>query len=233
MIESLYAKTFIILGVQLFVTWAVTVLVIQQVRKLYYSGTVGVTASTNEDGLLDLEIDWEMIKPYFYGLLILDIGVFLLLLFKGQQNLSLGIPLFTFWSILTGIELALVLISVDENIGAKVLAITATITFGCALIGIYSGIDFGFLGIFLFISLLLLIIANLLRLFIAIPRASQRVIAFLGVLIFTGYLLYDFNRLAKLSENIETNTWHTAMGLSINLYLDIINLFLDLLDLIS
>lgn len=101
MLESLYAKTFLILGVQLFLTWAVTVLVIQQVRKLYYAGTVGVTASTNEDGLLDLEIDWEMIKPYFYGLLILEIGVFLLLLFKGQQNLSLGIPLFTFWSILT------------------------------------------------------------------------------------------------------------------------------------
>ena len=233
MFESLYAKTFIILGVQLFITWAVTVIVIQQVRRLYYAGTVGVTASTNEEGILDLDLDWELIKPYFYGLLALDIVVFLLLLFKGQQNLILGIPLFSIWSILTGIELALVLISVDENLGAIILALTATITIGCALVGIFSGIDFGFMGVFLFVSLILLIAANLIRLFIAIPGAKQRIIAFFGVLVFTGYLLYDFNRLAKMNESIDANTWNNAMNLSISIYLDIINLFLNLLDLLS
>ena len=57
--------------------------------------------------------------------------------------------------------------------------------------------------------------------------------AFFGVVVFTGYLLYDFNRLEKLNENVGANTWPVAMDLSINIYLDIINLFLDLLDLLS
>ena len=129
--------------------------------------------------------------------------------------------------------LALALISVDENLGGKVLSITMTITVGCALLGIYSGIDFGFMGGFLFIALLLLLLGNLVRLFISIPRANQRIIAFIGVLIFTGYLLYDFNRLAKLVEQGESNSWAVAMRLSIDIYLDIINLFLLLLDLLS
>ncbi len=233
MFESLFAKTFAILGSQLFITWAATVLVIKKVTELYYAKTPGITGTTNEDGLLDLEIDWSGIRPYNIIVLVLDIILFLLLLFLGKEDLSIGIPLFSIWSILTGILLALTLISVDENLGTKVLAITVTITIASALFGIYSGIDFGFMGGFLFIALLLLLAGNLVRLFIAIPRASQRVMAFFGVLIFTGYLLFDFNRIAKLEEKVEANTWPAAMDLAISIYLDIINIFLFLLDLLS
>ena len=186
MLESLYTKTFLILGSQLIITWVATIFVIRFVTKLYYAKTPGISATKNEDGLLDLEIDWVTIKPYFYSLLISDIVVFLILLFNGPQNLSVGLPLFACWSILTGIMLALALISVDENLGGKVLSITMTITVWCALLGIYSGIDFGFMGGFLFIALLLLLLGNLVRLFISIPRANQRIMAFIGVLIFTG-----------------------------------------------
>jgi len=233
MFETLFAKTFAILGSQLLITWGATVLVINKVTELYYAKTPGITGSTNKDGLLDLEIDWSGIKPYNIMVLVLNIIVFLLLLFIGKHNLSIGIPLFTIWSILTGINLAFVLISVDENLGTKVLAITLTVTLASALFGIYSGIDFGFMGGFLFIALLLLLAGNLVRLFIAIPRANQRVMAFFGVIIFTGYLLFDFNRLAKLEETVGANSWSVAMELSISIYLDIINIFLFLLDLMS
>ena len=57
--------------------------------------------------------------------------------------------------------------------------------------------------------------------------------AFFGVVIFTGYLLFDFNRLAQLKAQETSNTWPVAMNLAISIYLDIINLFLDLLDLLS
>ncbi len=57
MFASLYVKTFEMLGFQLFITWAATVSVIQQATKLYQAKTPGITASTNEDGLLDLEIE--------------------------------------------------------------------------------------------------------------------------------------------------------------------------------
>ncbi len=233
MLDTLYEKTFLILGSQLGLTWLVTVTVLGVFRNLYWSQTNWVTGGVNVDGNLDLDLDWETIKPYFWALLVTDIVVFLALLFYGQSNLHLGIPLFCFWSILTGIELALCLISVDENLGGKVLALTALITFAAGLIGARSGVDFSFLGRGLFLSLLLLIIFGLIRIFFSIPRWIQRLWAFLGVVTFTGYLLYDFHRLSQLSEHVSSNTWSAAMRISISIYLDIINLFLDLLDLMS
>ena len=230
MFSTLYAKTFAILGSQLLITWAITVLVIKKVTRMYYAKAKGISASATEDGSLDLEIDQKVIMPYFWGILVLDIIVFILLLVKGQENLFIGLPLFTIWSILTGIGLAIVLISVDENLGGRILAMTVTITVGCALAGIYSGVDFSFLSDILFLALCLLIIGNLLRLFLAIPQNKQRALALFGVVIFTGYLLYDFNRLAKLNEAADANNWAVAMDVSINIYLDIVNLFLELLD---
>lgn len=133
---------------------------------------------------------------------------------------------------LTGVELALALISVDENLGAKVLGLTTSIVLIAAWFGVYSGIDFLFRGKFLFIGLLGLLLFNLARMFVSIRRGAQRISAAFGVLLFTGYLLFDFNRLKKLDE-AGVNTWPAAMELSIGLYLDIINLFLELLDLLS
>lgn len=233
MFDTLIAKTFTILGAQLFVTWLATAGVLAWIRSLYHAGAGGVVATRTEDGELDLALDWDGIKPYFYALLIVDLAVFFVLLFKGAQNLAVGIPLFTVWSVLTGIELALVLISVNENLGCRVLAITATVTFGAALVGMYSGIDFSFMSGFLFGALLLLLLGNLIRIFVAIPRATQRVMAFFGVLLFTAYLVFDFNRLARLEERGLANSWNAAMVLAIDIYLDIVNLFLDLLDLMS
>jgi len=230
--DTLFAKTFIILGSQLLLTFIATRWVIEKFRQMHAAGHRLITSSRNENNELDLHINFEEIKHYFWGLLIVDIIVFLLLLFLGQNDMRIGIPLFSIWSVLTGIELALVLISVDENLGARVLGITATIVFITAWFGIYSGIDFGFLGGILLFALLGLLIANVVRIFIQISRARQRVLAGIGVVIFTGYLLYDFNRLAKL-QAAGVNSWQAAMRLAISLYLDIINLFLDLLDLLS
>lgn len=233
MAGTLFEKTFLILGSQLLVTWISTVFIIKHIASLYHAKTPGVTGKTNQDGELDLDLEWAMVKPYFWLILIADIALFLVLLFVGRSNISIGIPIFTLWSIVTGIELALALISVDENLGGKVLALTASITFGCALIGIYSGIDFSSLGKWLLIALILLLIGNIVRIFVNMARWKQRVMAFFGVVIFTGYLLFDFNKLSKAAEHSDLNTWPQAMDLSIDIYLDIINLFLQLLDLLS
>ncbi len=232
MFETLFTKTFSILGLQLFVTFLAAVTVLNFIRGLYEKKSPGISAATNQDGEIDLHIDWSFIKPYFWALIILNIILFIALLFWGQHDIFIGLPIFTLWSVVTGVEVALALIAVDENLGTRVLGITASITVICAMVGIYSGIDFSFLGGFLFIALLLLVVANIIRLFIKMCRWKERIIAFFGVIIFTGYLLFDFNRLEKLQE-AGMNTWPAAMHLSIDIYLDIINLFLQLLDLLS
>lgn len=230
---TLFSKTFFVLAVQLFITWAGARLTLAHFRRLHAWHTPWITATRNEAGQLDLHIDWHHLKAYFYGLLIADIATFLLLLFWGvDRSLWISMSIFSVWSILTGIELALCLLSVDENLGEKVLALTATIVFGTGLIGIYSGVDFGFLRTTLFFLLVGLLLFNVARLFVGIPRPTQRWVAGIGVVIFTLYLVHDFNNLAKL-EKMNVNSWQVAMRIAIDIYLDIINLFLELLDAMS
>lgn len=228
MLDTLYGKTFLILTIQLALTWASTFLFILWLRQCYYARAAWVGGSLLESGELDLELDWQTVAPWFWLLLGVDVAVFLLLLFVGQHNLAIGLPLFCLWSLLTGIELALALVSVDENLGGKVLALTAMLTFAAFLVGAYAGIDFSFLGSTLFAGLTLVLLGGLYRLLFSISDGWRRLLALFGCAVFVGYLVFDFNRLTRSPRN----DWEKALDLAISLYLDIINLFLHLLDLL-
>lgn len=159
--------------------------------------------------------------------------LFLLLLFWGMdQALSVSFTLFSLWSVLTGIELEYVLLDVEEGLGRKVLALTSIIVLAAALIGIYSHADFGFLKLPLFIALSIIVLFSFFQLFVSMSEITQRIWSGCGVMIFTLYLVFDFNRLLK-NENAGDNTWPDATRLAIKLYLDIINLILELLSLLS
>jgi len=226
--ETLFSKVFLILSIQLIITTIACIGLIQYIRYLYNTKKVEwISATYIGKGKVDLHIDFRYISKYFWTLLILDIVVFIILLFN-QHNFGFAMILFTIWSILTGIEVALALIAVDENLGTTVLVITASVTFITALIGLYSGINFSFMGKLLLIALIGLIAINILRLFIKISETKRKIIAIFGVVLFTLYLIYDFNRITRAENN-----WYEAMNIAIGIYLDIINLFLYLLDLLS
>ena len=147
--------------------------------------------------------------------------------------MALNFFLMSLFTFTDGITIGIVLLSIDENIGVKVTALTAIATLLTSLIGMYSGIDFSFLGRFLFFALLGLILVSIVRLFVSIKGFHRKVIAAIGILIFIGYLLYDFNNLDKAKNIAKLNNWNTALDFSVSIYLDIINLFLQILDLLS
>jgi len=232
MFETLFAKTFLILGSQLLITFLGAIAILKYLRHLYRRNFPGITATRNARGELDLIVDNALFQPYVWPLLIAYFVLFLVLLIFGRSNLSIGIPVFSLWSLVMGANLAIGVVRIDENFAARVLGITFSIAFICALIGIYSGIDFSFLNGILFFALLALLLAYTIRLFIKIPGEGKRFTAFFGVLIFIGYLLVDFNRLEQL-QAAGNNTWSAAIDLAISIYLDIINLFLQLLELLG
>lgn len=117
-----------------------------------------------------------------------------------------------------------------QNIIFQAILGTAIAVFLSAFIVFTTDIDFSFLGMFLFISLIILIIMGLLNLFIFKSGLFSLVQAYIGAVIFTLYLLYDFNRLEALEGD---DSWSTAISISVSIYLDIINLFLDLLEILS
>jgi FtsH-binding integral membrane protein len=96
-------------------------------------------------------------------------------------------------------------------------------------VGTYSKVDLGFLQLPLFIALTGLLGFNLFRLFGAMRSVSQGLVSSFGIALFTLYLLFDFNSLAKKDAAGEYG-WPEAMKLAIKIYLDAINLLLQLLS---
>jgi FtsH-binding integral membrane protein len=89
--------------------------------------------------------------------------------------------------------------------------------------------DFSFLGTYLAVALFALIILGIINIFV---RSSwiQMAYSYAGVVIFTGYLLYDFDLLKKM---VNSDSWSDAVIVTVNIYLDIVNLFLDLLYILA
>jgi FtsH-binding integral membrane protein len=151
--------------------------------------------------------------------------------FISFTDYSIGIKMtsLTVASLTFGPLLGVIMIQMDENDGLRILKLTVAITFLAALIGIYSGLDFSWLGFVLIIPLFLLVTWNFLNIFYNFSGWLKRSMGFFGSVIFTLYLLYDFNRLERAAEN-GVNNWNTAFEIGFSIYLNVLNLLLELLE---
>ena len=119
-----------------------------------------------------------------------------------------------------------------QNVVFQAMTATTIAVISTASLVFFISFDFAIMQGFLLISLLILIIMGFLNNIIFKSRLYSIIRAYLGVILFTGYLLYDFNQLEK-KMNIGDNSWGTAIDIAVNLYLDIINLFLDILYIMA
>jgi modulator of FtsH protease len=101
---------------------------------------------------------------------------------------------------------------------------TGIIFFSLATLATVTKRDFSFMGKFLFIGLILLIIAMFANMFFHIPALSLTISA-IAVLIFSAYILFDVSRIVNGGE---TNYVMATLGLFLNIY----NLFINLLSLL-
>jgi modulator of FtsH protease len=141
------------------------------------------------------------------------LGVVLLLALTGFMGLMLG-PI---------LQAALSLSNGTQIVGMAAGG-TGVIFFALSGLATATKRDFSFMGKFLFIGLILLIVASLANLFFQIPALALTLSA-VAVLIFSGFLLYDVSRVVNGGE---TNYVMATLAI----YLDIYNLFVNLLHLL-
>lgn len=84
--------------------------------------------------------------------------------------------------------------------------------------------DFSFMGKFLMVGIILLIVASLANIFLQIPAMTLAMSA-VGVILFSGFILYDVSRIVNGGE---TN----YIMATLSLYMSIYNLFTSLLQLL-
>jgi FtsH-binding integral membrane protein len=80
---------------------------------------------------------------------------------------------------------------------------------------------------FLFVGLILLIVASLINI-IFHSTLMALVISVVGIAIFCGFLLYDVQKAKRMA-----NTLPNAIGLTVSIFLDVLNLFLYILELLT
>lgn len=140
-------------------------------------------------------------------------GVFILLAYTGFMGLWLS---------------QILQMALRFSNGAEMIAMasigTGAIFFTLATIATVTKRDFSFIGKFLFIGLVVIILAAIANIFFQIPALSLTISA-VAVMIFSGYILYD---VSDIVNGGETN----YVSATLRLYLDVYNLFTSLLHLI-
>ena len=141
--------------------------------------------------------------------------------------------LFSLTSISFGPLLAVVMLEMDENDGFTALKIVLMVTILTGFIGysdFYSFSENTIFGGVLLLCLFALLLFNFARFFMEFSRQTTRLAAIAGATLFSFFLIYDFNYIKNQSSLLGRNDWDTAVEMAFILYLDIINLLLEILE---
>jgi FtsH-binding integral membrane protein len=141
--------------------------------------------------------------------------------------------LFSLTSISFGPLLAVVMLEMDENDGFTALKIVLMVTILTGFIGysdFYSFSENTIFGGVLLLCLFALLLFNFARFFMEFSRQTTRLAAIAGATLFSFFLIYDFNYIKTQSSLFSRNDWNTAVEMAFILYLDIINLLLEILE---
>ena len=168
----------------------------------------------------------------YIGLVILFIVGTIGVMFAAHASPAAGLVALTAWVFVSGLVLGPTIQMYAEQLGWHTVMLAYFGTGGvmavCGAVGALSGMDFSGMGTFLFIALLGLVVFGVVTIFVKMSRTVNIIHAIIGMFIFSGYFIFDFFRLSK-----ESNTWEHAIGLAMNIYLDFINFFLYLLQLLA
>jgi modulator of FtsH protease len=167
--------------------------------------------------------------PVVFSLLMFAVMMGLMFGVGALRNSVWGIAALLGFTLVAGFFLGPILqVALHLKNGAQLVGMAAGgtgIIFGSlATLATVSKRDFSFMGKFLFIGVILLIVASLANLFFQVP-ALALTISSIAVLIFSAYILYDISQIVNGGE---TNYVMATMGL----YLDIYNIFIHLLNLL-
>ena len=164
---------------------------------------------------------WAFYVPLF-GTLV-NLG----LLYWKRHSHPFNLVLLSTFTLLEAFTLGIVTAFYNNIVVVQALLITLGVFLGLTLFTLQSKYDFSGLGPWLFGGLVALMMTGIVGIFIPFGRTMDLIYAAGGCLIFSGYIVYDtyvINRRLSPDEYI--------LG-AISLYLDFINLFINILRLLN
>lgn len=146
-----------------------------------------------------------------------------------SRKRPLGYYMFCLFTFLTGVTLAPLLATVIVSYGPgliiKALLATGLMFTGTAIAGWTTKRELSGISGTLFMVLIGMIITSIIGIFVPWGSTFEMIFSGLGVILFSIYTMYDFQRLKRFPED-------RYIDAAIHLYLDIFNLFIFILRLI-
>lgn len=136
--------------------------------------------------------------------------------------------LYLLYTFLTGLTFSSLFIVYKLTSILLVFGVTSVLFLIFALIGKYTKVDLSRFGIYLLMMLFGIIICSIINIFIG-NTTFDIVICIISTIVFLGYIAYDIKKVERLEGLLEDD--NLAVLGAFELYLDFINLFIDLLRL--
>jgi FtsH-binding integral membrane protein len=168
----------------------------------------------------------------FFGVIILELVLVVFLSARvAKLAPSTAGTLFIAYSALNGVTFSLILLAYTGASVANAFFVTAGMFGALAVYGSVTKRDLTGMGRFMFMGLIGLVIASVISIFWR-SDAMQFVMGVVGVLVFSGLIAYDTQRLRAMALQLQGGqTGSYAVVGALSLYLNFINLFLSLLRL--
>ena len=167
--------------------------------------------------------------PFIFAIGAMAVMYGLFTAIAANRNSSVGVVLLLGVTFLLGMLLGPILQhALHLSNGAQIVGLaaggTGIILMTLAGVATTTKKDFSFMGKFLMVGIVLMIVASLANIFLQIPAMALAMSA-IGVILFSGFILYDVSRIVNGGE---TN----YVMATLSLYLSIYNLFTSLLQLL-
>lgn len=172
------------------------------------------------------------IPPALIGALtIVELIMIIVAVFR-QRRKAIGFPFVYAFTFISGVTLWPIIHGYALTLGSmvivKALAVAAGAFLIASIVASRTSMDFSFLGGFLFIGLMALLLMGIITIFTGFSSTASLVYSLIGIAVFIGYILFDVNRIARAGIPEAYIPW-----VVLSLYLDFVNLFLFILRLMG
>lgn len=168
-------------------------------------------------------------SPFIAFMVFLGVAWGFMYAIERNKNSGLGVGLLLAFTFLMGLMLSRILqVALGFSNGGSMIALaaggTGAVLFAMSGIAAVSKRDFSGMGKFLFMGVIVVLLAAAANIFFQIPALSLAISA-VAVMVFSAYILHDVSRIVQGGE---TN----YVSATLSIYLDIYNVFANLLHLI-
>lgn len=166
----------------------------------------------------------------YYVLIVVELILVIVLSARiGKMSSQTARILFLIYSFVTGLTFSTIFVAFHISSIISIFLITAIVFGILGLIGYTTKVDLSKMGVYLFVGLIGVVICSIINIFLG-NSTFEIIISCVSLVVFLGFTAYDVQSIKNLSYEYGDNDSVAIIG-ALKLYLDFINIFLDLITL--